>query len=81
MKAVLDIKDEIILENSGLFLWEVSETESRCSKLADDASAEEDILKIAVSIAELTEFLFGKRNIVGLDDIEVLSRICINEAV
>ena len=81
MKAVLDIKDEIILENSGLFLWEVSETESRCSRLADDASAEEDILKIAVTIAELTEFVFGKRNIVGLDDIEVLSRICINEAV
>ena len=41
-------------------------------------AAESDI---SVTIAELTEFVFGKRDIQGLEEVMVLSRMCINEAV
>lgn len=75
MEVVLDVKDEIISENNGQFLWEISEENSICRKVTD-AEAE-----ISVSIAELTEFVFGKRKITGLETVKVLSRICINEAV
>lgn len=37
--------------------------------------------EISVNIAELTEFVFGKRKIRGLEAVKPLSRICINEAV
>ena len=75
VKVVLDVNDEIIPENNGLFLWEVSEESSICRKAADvDA-------EVSVSISELTEFVFGKRTITGLENVRVLSRICINEAV
>jgi len=75
LKVVLDVSDEIISENNGLFLWEVSEEMSVCRKMT---AAESDI---SVTIAELTEFVFGKRDIQGLEEVKVLSRICINEAV
>ena len=75
VKVVLDVNDEIIPENNGLFLWEVSEEMSVCRKMT---AAESDI---SVNIAELTEFVFGKREIKGLEEVKVLSRICINEAV
>ncbi len=75
MKVVLVVSDEIIPENNGLFLWEISEESSVCRKVTDvDA-------EISVSISELTEFVFGKRTITGLENVRVLSRICINEAV
>ena len=77
LKVILNVKDEIIEENQGRFLWEVSKTESSCEKI----SKEESIREISVGIAELTEFVFGKRKIEGLESIETLSRICINEAV
>lgn len=75
VKVVLDVSDEIIPENNGQFLWEVSEEMSVCKKMT---SAESDI---SVTIAELTEFVFGKRDIQGLEEVMVLSRMCINEAV
>ncbi len=75
MKVVLDVKDEIISENNGQFLWEISEENSICRKVTDAES------EISVSVAELTEFVFGKRKITGLETVKVLSRICINEAV
>ena len=75
VKVVLDVNDEIIPENNGLFLWEVSEELSVCRKMT---AAESDI---SVTIAELTEFVFGKCEIKGLEEVKVLSRICINEAV
>ena len=75
VKVVLDVRDAIIPENNGRFLWEISEESSVCRKVTDE---NEDI---SVSIAELTEFAFGKRIIDGLEDVKVLSRICINEAV
>ena len=75
VKVVLDVNDEIIPENNGLFLWEVSEEMSVCRKMT---AAESDI---SVTIAELTEFVFGKCEIKGLEEVKVLSRICINEAV
>lgn len=75
MKVVLKVKDEIIPENNGQFLWEISEEGSFCKKAAE---AEADV---CVTIAELTEFVFGKRKVEGLEDVKVLSRICINEAV
>lgn len=117
MKILLDVQDEIIPENHGQFIWEISNRESICVRAweknfptdvvgkenkIDYASAEEiinsDDLKIlqmgeseedvengyrriSVSIAELTEFVFGKRVIKGLEAVKVLSRICINEAV
>lgn len=77
LKVILNVKDEIIEENQGRFLWEVSKTESSCEKI----SKEESIREISVGIAELTEFVFGKRKIEGLESIETLSKICINEAV
>ena len=75
VRVVLDVKDEIISENNGQFLWEISEESSVCRKAADENA------DISVSIAELTEFVFGKRTITGLENVKVLSRICINEAV
>ena len=77
IKLVLHVKDDIIKENQGRFLWEVSKTESKCCKLM----GEEAMPEITVEIAELTEFVFGKRKLEGLGDIEILSKICINEAV
>lgn len=86
MKILLEIKDEIISENNGQFLWEISEEGSTCKKTAEDdhsdkAKSAADAELISVGIAELTEFVFGKRKITGLEAVKVLSRICINEAV
>lgn len=78
-KVLLNIEDKIIPKNNGSFLWEVSETESLCRRLTEEAFAEER--EICIGIAELTEFVFGKGQIKGLEDIKVLERICINEAV
>ena len=75
-RVVLNIEDTIIAENNGKFLWEISEDKSSCEKLKDDAKSQ-----ISVSIADLTEFVFGKRDIEGLEEVKVLSEICINEAV
>lgn len=75
VRIVLDVKDEIIPENKGQFLWEISEESSVCRKVTDENA------DISVSIAELTEFVFGKRMIKGLENVKVLSRIYINEAV
>ena len=76
MKVLLDVQDEIVSENHGLFVWEVSKEMSVCTKV-EESNAE----KIRVTIAELTEFVFGKRMITGLEAVNVLSKICINEAV
>ncbi len=93
MKIMLNVQDEIILENDGTFLWEISEADSNCKKnveivseeqsktLECDTAKQEAVRLVTVSIAELTEFVFGKRRIEGLEDIKVLSRICMNEAV
>lgn len=78
IKVLLNVQDEIISENHGLFLWEISEAGSKCEKrIMDETECE----SISVSIAELTEFVFGKRKITGLESVKVLSGICINEAV
>ena len=75
LRVVLEVEDSIIEENNGTFLWEISESESRCKKIQNSTEG------IKITIADLTEFVFGKRNIRGLEDIKVLSRICINEIV
>ena len=75
LRVVLVVEDSIVEENNGTFLWEISELESRCKKIQNSTEG------IQVTIADLTEFVFGKRNIRGLEDIKVLSRICINEIV
>ena len=75
VKVVLEVRDEIIPENNGQFLWKVSQHESVCKKVTDGKP------EICLTIAELTEFVFGKREVKGLEDIKVLSKICINEAV
>lgn len=86
MKILLNVQDEIIAENNGTFLWDITETYSRCKKLSNDMITEEkkvlecDVV-VKTNIAELTEVIFGKRNITGLEPVKVLSRICINEAV
>lgn len=80
LQVLLNVKDEIIAENNGSFLWKISADESVCEKLVEDECSEK-ILQVSVSIAELTEFVFGKRNIAGLEEVKILSRICINEAV
>lgn len=79
--VLLQITDELIPENNGNFLWEVSKTKSVCRKLEEIYSECGEILKISIGIAELTEFVFGKRKIEGLEEIEVLKNICINESV
>ncbi len=78
MNVLLNVRDEIIPENDGVFLWEITSAQSICKKVMENADND---VRVDVSIAELTEFVFGKRKIKGLEDIEVLSRICINEAV
>lgn len=77
MKIVLNVQDDIISENNGQFLWEISEIFSKCEKIR----CKTDLPEITVSIADFTEFVFGKRKIKGLESVKVLSRICINEAV
>lgn len=82
VKVILEIQDSIIPENQGKFLWEISKDKSVCTKLEicpQDGMTEVQIIE--TTIAELTEFVFGKRKIPGLEAVSVLSRICINEAV
>ena len=102
VSIVLNVEDEIIAENRGQFLWEVSQEGSICKKIGWIASGldcekgettvskskpavskepEENLQVITINIAELTEFVFGKRKIRGLEAVNPLSRICINEAV
>ena len=80
LEITLKIKDEIIEENDGYFHWRVSSKESVCEKLEE---SHQEILREAVSmtIQELTEFVFGKRRIPGLEMVQTLKRICINESV
>lgn len=77
VNAVLRIEDPIIPENNGYFSWEISEKNSLCTKI--EGQLPESC--ISVKIADLTEFVFGKRKIQGLESVRVLKRICINEAV
>ena len=89
LRILLSVEDKIITENQGTFYWEISETRSRCKKLADGeaedfdstGNREKEVGRISVNIAELTEFVFGKRKIKGLEEVKILSKICINEAV
>lgn len=84
LKVILNVTDEIIAENHGKFLWKISADESSCKKITEDEydrMSEGEALEISVSIAELTEFVFGKKQISGLEGVKVLDRICINEAV
>lgn len=80
LEFVVKISDEIIEENDGYFHWRVSSKESVCEKLEE---SHQEILKEAVfvTIHELTEFVFGKRRIPGLEMVQTLKRICINESV
>ncbi|MBQ8856975.1 MAG: GNAT family N-acetyltransferase [Lachnospiraceae bacterium] len=86
MKIVLNVQDKIIPENNGCFLWEISVESSSCRKLTEEETTCEQATKgnlqnISAGIAELTEFVFGKRKIAGLEAVKVLSKICINESV
>lgn len=80
LEFVVKISDEIIEENDGYFHWSVSSRESICEKLEE---SHQEILKEAffVTIHELTEFVFGKRRIPGMEKVQTLKRICINESV
>lgn len=80
LEFVVKIRDEIIEENDGYFHWRVSSKESVCEKLEE---SHQEILKEAVfvTIHELTEFVFGKRMIPGMEKVQTLKRICINESV
>ena len=78
VRVVLNVKDEVISGNQGRFLWEISNDESSCTRFSEEEHAGAEI---SVDIAELTEFVFGKKKIKGLEEIDVLSKICINEAV
>lgn len=79
LKAVLEIEDPIIEENQGRFLWSISPENSECVKLEKEDVKELPFIRL--KIAELTEFVFGKRAVAGLETVRTLSRICINEAV
>lgn len=73
-RFVLNITDEIIPENNGTFLWKISEKESSCRRTKESA-------ELTLDIAELTEFVFGRRDIPTLRAVRVLENICINESV
>lgn len=73
-RAVLRVTDGIIPENNGVFAVIFSESGCRLEQTEEEA-------KISADIAELTEWVFGKRKIKGLEAIRTLDRICINEAV
>ena len=83
LQILLDVQDEVIPENHGEFLWEISADTSRCTAVASGEWSEvnEKALRVSVTISELTEFVFGKRRIPGLEAVKVLNRICINESV
>ena len=83
LQILLDVQDEVIPENHGEFLWEISADTSRCTAVASGewSEANEKALRVSVTISELTEFVFGKRRIPGLEAVKVLNRICINESV
>lgn len=85
---LLDVQDTIISENNGRFIWKISNDSSICKKADAEegkksvfADAMSEKTEVAVTIAELTEFVFGKREIEGLENVKSLKRICINEAV
>lgn len=75
LEVTLCIRDEIISENNGSFRWKLSPEGSECRKI----SAQEE--GRVISIAELTEFVFGRRRISGLEAVKPLKKICINESV
>ena len=77
-KILLHVTDEIIAENNGTFSIEMTEAGSICRRAENGENADTEV---AADIAELTEFVFGKREIKGLEEIHTLNRICINEAV
>lgn len=80
LKFVVKISDEIIEENDGYFHWSVSSRESICEKL--DGLDQKTMKKaVSMTIHELTEFVFGKRMIPGMEKVQTLKRICINESV
>lgn len=76
-RGILKIRDDVILENNGYFLWEISHEKSSCKRLPEQPEEP----WISLEIGELTEFVFGKRKIRGLEEIQVLEKICINESV
>lgn len=70
----LGVRDAVIPENNGTFFWEVTEEKSVCCRINEMA-------EFTIDISELTEFVFGKRKLPKLADIDVLHRLCINESV
>ncbi len=90
LTVLLHVTDEIIEENQGDFLWEVSAKKSSCRKICEGISGKKSLgrsekaevqLEVTTGIAELTEFVFGKYQIPGLESVRTLKRICINESV
>lgn len=79
LEIILEIEDRIIEGNHGKFLWKISPENSECEKVKDNDVKELPV--IPMKISELTEFVFGKRAVAGLESVRTLSRICINEAV
>lgn len=79
LRILLRVNDPIIRENTGMFLWEISDAGSSCKKMSEEFYGSSGAIDL--TIAELTEFVFGRKTIQGLENVEVLSRICINEAV
>lgn len=81
VKILLDVEDQIIPENAGRFVWEISPDSSTCSKLSKNETEDTGGRNICAGIEQLTQFVFGKQQIKGLEDVRVLEKICINEAV
>ena len=77
MQVTLQVRDEIISGNNGTYAWKISPEESICRKISEDPQD----AAMTIGIAELTEFVFGRKMMEGLEKIKTLSRICINEAV
>ena len=76
---MIEIYDPLIWENNGIFRWNLNEWGSKIEKITPEGEAVYPDLKL--SIAELTEWLFGRRNIPGYEDIFTLSNVFLNEIV
>lgn len=90
VSITVTVKDPLIAQNNGTFLWTVGKKESTIALLESAADAQ-----VCVTIDALTEFVFGrksyaecfamggvrKNDAAKLENVAVLSEICLNEIV
>lgn len=76
-KVFLEIQDEIVKENNGIYDWRFSPEGSSCRKCQKRPAETVPVL----TIGALTEAIFGRKQIPGLEEIPVIRKVCIEESV